>query len=67
MPLNNLTDDVRETENKMYQQNKGKNIADLFAGFNIDRGDIDEVKAQQAAAKKKKAGLNTNNFGTIAV
>ena len=63
--LNNLTDDVRETENKMYQQNKGKNIADLFAGFNIDQGDIDAVKEQQ---KKKKAGLTTNNnFGGIAV
>lgn len=65
--LGSLSDDMREAENAMYKTDKGKNIADLFAGFNIDRGDIDEVKAQQAAAKKKKAGLNTNNFGTIAV
>ena len=65
--LGSLSDDMREAENAMYKTDKGKNIADLFAGFNIDRGDIEEVQAQQAAAKKKKAGLNTNNFGTIAV
>ena len=65
--LNELTDDARQAETAMYSGTKGKNIADLFAGFNVDRGDVDEVIAQREAAKKKKAGLNTNNFGTIAV
>ena len=49
---------------------KGKNIADLFAGFNVDRGDVDEVIAEREAAKKKnkkKAGLNLNLGGGIAV
>jgi len=51
----------------MYQQDRGKNIADLFAGFNIDRGDIDAVKEQQ---QRRRAGVTPpedNQFGTIAV
>ena len=65
--LNELTDDARQVETGMYSGTKGKNIADLFAGFNVDQGDVDEVIAQREADKKRKAGLNTNNFGTIAV
>ena len=65
--LNELTDDARQVESGMYSGTKGKNIADLFAGFNVDRGDVDEVIAEREAAKKKKAVLNTYNFGTIAV
>ena len=68
--LNELTDDARQVESTMYSGTKGKNIADLFAGFNVDRGDVDEVIAEREAAKKKnkkKAGLNLNLGGGIAV
>ena len=68
--LNELTDDARQAETAMYSGTKGKNIADLFAGFNVDRGDVDEVIAEREAAKKKnkkKAGLNLNLGGGIAV
>jgi len=65
--LNNLTDDARQVETTMYAQDRGKNIADLFAGFNIDRGDIDKVREQQ---QRRRAGVTPpedNQFGTIAV
>jgi hypothetical protein len=72
--LQNLQTDTQKAEDAAIQkaQGAGKNISDLFAGFNTTSGTgygADSYwNSNQAKTKtKKKAGVDTNTFGTIAV
>ena len=72
--LQSLSQDTQKAEDAAIQasQGAGKNISDLFAGFNTTSGTgygADSYwNSNQAKTKpKKKAGVDTNTFGTIAV
>ncbi len=70
--LQSLSQDTQKAEDAAIQasQGAGKNISDLFAGFNTTSGmDFGENywNSNQAKTKtKKKAGVDTSNFGMIA-
>ena len=72
--LQSLSQDTQKAEDAAIQasQGAGKNISDLFAGFNTTSGTgygADSYwNSNKAKTKtKKKAGVDTNTFGTIAV
>ena len=70
--LQNLSQDTQKAEDAAIQkaQGAGKNISDLFAGFNTTSGTgygADSYWNSNQAKPKKKAGVDTNTFGTIAV
>ena len=70
--LQNLSQDTQKAEDAAIQasQGAGKNISDLFAGFNTTSGTgygADSYWNSNQAKTKKKAGVDTNTFGTIAV
>ena len=72
--LKSLSQDTQEAEDAAIKQSQGagKNISDLFAGFNTTSGTgygADSYwNSNKAKTKtKKKAGVDTNTFGTIAV
>ena len=67
--LQNLSQDTQKAEDAAIQASKGagKNISDLFAGFNTKSGmDFGEnYWSSNTAKKKKKGGLSTNTFQGI--
>ena len=70
--LQSLSQDTQKAEDAAIQasQGAGKNISDLFAGFNTTSGTgygADSYWNSNQAKTKKKAGVDTNTFGTIAV
>lgn len=70
--LKNLQSDTQQAEDAAIKQSQGagKNISDLFAGFNTTSGTgygADSYWSSNQAKTKKKAGVDTNTFGTIAV
>lgn len=72
--LQSLSQDTQKAEDAAIQkaQGAGKNISDLFAGFNTTSGTgygADSYWNSNKAKEKtkKKAGVDTSNFGTIAV
>jgi hypothetical protein len=72
--LQSLSQDTQKAEDAAIKasQGAGKNISDLFAGFNTTSGTgygADSYwNSNQAKTKtKKRAGVDTNTFGTIAV
>ena len=70
--LQSLSQDTQKAEDAAIQasQGAGKNISDLFAGFNTTSGTgygADSYWNSNKAKTKKKAGVDTNTFGTIAV
>jgi ABC-type thiamine transport system ATPase subunit len=67
--LQSLSQDTQKAEDAAILRNSGagKNISDLFAGFNTKSG-MDFGKNywnSNTAKKKKKAGVNTNTFQGI--
>ena len=70
--LQSLSQDTQKAEDAavLASQGAGKNISDLFAGFNTTSGTgygADSYWNSNQAKTKKKAGVDTNTFGTIAV
>jgi hypothetical protein len=70
--LQSLSQDTQKAEDAAIKQAQGagKNISDLFAGFNTTSGTgygADSYWNSNQAKTKKKAGVDTNTFGTIAV
>lgn len=70
--LKNLQSDTQQAEDAAIRESQGagKNISDLFAGFNTTSGTgygADSYWSSNQAKTKKKAGVDTNTFGTIAV
>ncbi len=70
--LQSLSQDTQKAEDAAIKQSQGagKNISDLFAGFNTTSGTgygADSYWNSNQAKTKKKAGVDTNTFGTIAV
>ena len=70
--LQSLSQDTQKAEDAAIKasQGAGKNISDLFAGFNTTSGTgygADSYWNSNQAKTKKKAGVDTNTFGTIAV
>jgi hypothetical protein len=68
--LQSLSQDTQKAEDAAIQasQGAGKNISDLFAGFNTTSGTgygADSYWNSNKAKKKKKAGVNTNTFQGI--
>ena len=70
--LQSLSQDTQKAEDAAIRESQGagKNISDLFAGFNTTSGTgygADSYWNSNQAKTKKKAGVDTNTFGTIAV
>lgn len=68
--LQSLSQDTQKAEDAAIQksQGAGKNISDLFAGFNTTSGTgygADSYWSSNKAKKKKKGGLSTNTFQGI--